>query len=352
MFMIIVNTPGDYASSFGYLHHASWHGFTPTDLVFPAFLFIIGISMSRVSKKWDTMNKSEILISGFRRAAILFLLGYLLYWFPFFDVGGSGWSLKPLSETRIFGVLQRIGLCYALALPLILYLSTRKIVFTSAGILLVYWWVLACFGDYSLQGNAALKLDLLLLGPAHLYHGEGMAFDPEGILSSLPSVVSLLAGFVVGKLHFTSGKESYETLAKILLAGCALVALGYLWDPTFPINKKIWTSSYVLLTTGLCMIIMAMISFVVHHSGRNPRNFNMLSVVGKNPLFLYLLSSFLAATLGAIRIGEDSLYHLLYVNLFGWIGGGLGSLLFALSVTAVCYGVGHYLHKNNIFIRV
>ena len=193
-FMIIVNTPGNYATTYAPLLHANWHGFTPTDLVFPSFLFAVGNAMSFATKKWQHRTSAQILTKIFKRTFIIFLLGYLMYWFPFVKVDTlNNISAFPIDETRILGVLQRIALCYLVASLMILYLKPKALFIVSSMFLLGYWALLYAFGDagqeLSLTGNAALKLDRLLMGENHMYQGEGIAFDPEGWLSTLPAIV-------------------------------------------------------------------------------------------------------------------------------------------------------------------
>jgi predicted acyltransferase len=185
--MIIVNTPGDPSLTFAPFLHASWHGFTPTDLVFPSFLFAVGNSLSFIEPTWAKLNNSTVLLKIGKRTALLFLIGYLMYWFPF---TGS------IDNTRIMGVLQRIALCYGFASLITYYMHERVVMILSGLLLLLYWYVSYKFGNvgdpYSILGNAGLKLDTWLMGEPHLYHGEGFAFDPEGWLSTIPSIVNVL----------------------------------------------------------------------------------------------------------------------------------------------------------------
>ncbi|HCW07844.1 MAG TPA: DUF5009 domain-containing protein, partial [Cytophagales bacterium] len=198
--MIIVNTPGNGATTFLPLHHAKWHGFTPTDWVFPTFMFVVGNAMSFALVKYELKGNGEFLKKIFKRAAIIFLLGFFMYWFPFVHQTDSGFAFNSLSETRIFGVLQRIALGYLFASLILHFWKEKGTIIFSAVALLGYWFILYTFGDYTLEGNAVLKLDLALFGDKHLYHGEGMAFDPEGFLSTLPSIVNVIAGYITGRL--------------------------------------------------------------------------------------------------------------------------------------------------------
>ena len=355
-FMIIVNTPGNYATTFSPLLHAEWHGFTPTDLVFPSFLFAVGNALSYVMLRWNSFSQSQVLFKIFKRTALIFLLGYLMYWFPFFQPDGSGvWHFKPFGETRIMGVLQRIALCYCIAALMLYYLRLRTSAIISVIILLAYWPLMYFLGGdpdpLSLTGNAALRVDKALMGESHLYHGEGIAFDPEGLLSTLPAIANVIGGAIVGNFLQRKGK-TYEALTKLLLAGFTLFTIAYFWDLMFPINKKLWTSSFVVLTVGLDCIVIAGIMYVVDFMHKT-RWSHFFEVFGKNPLFIYLLSEVLAILLYTMKTDSGkSWFQAIYEKTFGHIGGKTGSLLFALAFMLTCWLVGWWLNKRKIYIRV
>lgn len=350
--MIIVNTPGDWSATFLPLLHAQWHGFTPTDLVFPSFLFAVGNALVFVNRKWADKPFSAYFIKILRRTIILFLLGYLMYWIPFYKwTDGGGLIPIHISETRILGVLQRIAICYFFASLMIRSLSERALWAGSAVLLIGYWAILSLFGDYTLEGNAVLKLDRLLLGESHLYMGEGIPFDPEGLLSTLPSIVNVIAGYLFGA-YLVRGAIDYEKVAKTMLAGLALLFAAYLWDFGFPINKKLWTSSYVLLTVGLDLLVMAVILYTTNLAERK-LNYTFFLIIGMNALFLYLLSEYLAIFMHFIRVdGEITLFQYTYRTLFEWMGPYIGSFAFALSFTMVCWAAGWWLWKKGIYIKV
>jgi predicted acyltransferase len=353
-FMIIVNTPGG-PLSYAPLEHARWNGFTPTDLVFPSFLFAVGNAMSFVMDKWAGLSQSQVLGKIFKRTLIIFLCGYLLYWFPFFEYDNSHHLvLSPISHTRILGVLQRIALCYMIGSLLIYYLKPRLALIISIIILLLYWPVMVWFGNpvdpLSLTGNAGLRLDRWLMGDNHLYHGEGLAFDPEGWLSTFPAVGNVVAGYIVGKFLQNKGK-TFEGLAKLLLAGFVLLVVAYFWDLGFPINKKLWTSSFVVYTTGLDCIIISLIIYVVDFMGKTKWT-NFFTVVGKNPLFIYLLSEIGATVMEIIPAGNSSLHGWVYQHVFKYAGAYFGSLLGALTFMMFCWLIGYFLDKRKIYVRV
>lgn len=346
--MIIVNSPGNGETSFGILKHAEWNGFTLTDLVFPTFLFVVGNAMSFSMKKYENMGSDVFLKKILKRFAILFLLGFLMYWFPFFDNG----NLKPIAETRIFGVLQRIALCYLFASILLHYFKTRTVIIFSALSLMAYHIILVSFGDLSLLGNAILKLDKFLIGENHMYHGNGgVAFDPEGLLSTLPAIINVIAGYLTGKFIQKNG-QNFETIAKLIMAAGLLVIAGFAWDLIMPFNKKLWSSSFVLLTCGIDIFIIAL--FVYLLDMKKPGKWTyFFEVFGKNTLFIYLLSELFIISLAEISMKGTSAYNWIAENIFITTAGDyFGSLLFALWIMFTCWLVGYLMDKKGIYVKV
>lgn len=355
-FMIIVNCPGSWEYVYAPLLHAPWHGFTPTDLVFPSFLFAVGNAMAFVMHKYENQPGSVFWIKILKRTFIIFLLGFLMYWFPFFrEADGGGLELKPLAETRIPGVLQRIALCYFFA-SIILHYGSKTFAFWFSIFALVGYWIISyVFGDpsdpYSLTGNAGLKLDLFLLGENHLYHGEGIPFDPEGLLSTLPSVVNVIAGFFAGDYIRRNG-NSYEGIAKLMIAGSVLILVAFIWDMAFPINKKIWTSSFVLLTVGLDLLILSILIYSVEIYRRQRWTYFFV-VFGRNPLFIYLLADVLITLMVMIPVADTNLQQWFYEDMFGSFSGPvLASFLFAVCFMLLNWTVGLFLDKMRIYIKV
>ena len=358
-FMIIVNTPGSGAIPYAPLLHASWHGFTPTDLVFPSFLFAVGNAMSFSLDRYRQMGNAAFLKKIIKRTLLIFLLGYLLYWFPFFRLDSSGHIIgAPIANTRILGVLQRIALCYFFASILIHYLSKRIVIIVSILLLVGYWVLLLIFGDhnqpYSLLGNAGYYLDRFLMGSNHLYHGEGVPFDPEGWLSTLPSIVNVVIGYFAGKFIQEKGK-GYETISKLMLAGGLLIFLALWWNMVFPINKKLWTSPFVLLTTGIDLMMIAALIFIIEIRKWNNGGWtNFFTVFGKNPLFIYLLSELLLIILFMIPVAPgENLFDSINDHVFQVIApGAFGSFLFAISFMLLCWSIGWWLDKRRIYVKV
>ena len=359
--MIIVNTQISDDVAFSQLQHAKWHGFTPTDLVFPSFLFAVGNALSFAMKKWEAMSQSAVVWKILKRTIIIFLIGYLIiYWFPWFHQEPDGhWAFNPISHTRIMGVLQRIALCYGIAALLIYYCSTRTVVIISVLLLVAYWIVLLLFpvagGDpFGMLTSAEYRLDVAILGDRHMYHGGengGVGFDPEGILSTFPAVVNVIVGYYVGVFVSKKGK-TYEGLAKLLLWGCGFLAVAWFWNLVFPINKKIWTSSYVCLTVGIDIVLLAFLTYVIEFQ-KKVKWTSFFAPFGKNPLFVYIVSEILIVIFFIIPVGKDTSFA-------DWSGQGIlsivpgawGSLLFSVIYMMICWGVGKYLDVKKIYIRV
>ncbi len=348
--MIIVNTPGNGGTTFAPLLHAKWHGFTPTDWVFPTFMFVVGNAMSFSLVKYGANGDAAFFKKVFKRALIIFLLGYLMYWFPFVHEQEGQIVFNPISETRIFGVLQRIALGYLFASLILHFWKERGAIIFSVFALLSYWLLLYIFGDYTLEGNAALKLDLVLFGDKHLYHGEGIAFDPEGLLSTLPAIVNVIAGYLTGRFIQQKG-NSYETISKLMIAGALLLFVALSWNMVFPINKKLWTSSFVLYTVGLDLLILPILIFTIDIKNEKRWTY-FFEVFGKNTLFIYLVSEIVIIFFYIIRIGDQTLYTWLYQNVFRLAGDYVGSLLFAVTWMLVCWSVGYVMDKKKIYVKV
>ncbi|SDJ47360.1 Predicted acyltransferase [Pedobacter sp. ok626] len=355
-FMIIVISPGSGALPYWPLDHAPWHGFTPTDLVFPSFLFAVGNALSFSEKKFVTLSSGQVLYRIFKRFFIIFLLGYLMSWFPFYRLDAHNNIIPfPIAETRYFGVLQRIAICYLLTALAVRYLSSRFLVYLGLGILLVYWVVLLMFGTgdpFSIEGNAITKLDILLFGSAHLYYDHGV-FDPEGLLSTLPAVVNTLAGYLVGKYLQEKGM-SRLAIRPLFLIGIAGIVLALLWNTVFPINKKIWSSSFSLLTIGLDLMLLPLLVLMTDKEGSSDKGWvHFFTIFGKNPLVIYMFAEMLLIVLRKIPVGSINLYEQINNSVFQAIlPGSAGSLLFALTNMLFCWCIGWLLNKNKIYIKV
>lgn len=352
-FMLVVNTPGTWKHVFPPLLHADWHGCTPTDLVFPSFLFIVGVSMRFSFFKYPRGDRSFLVSKVWRRTALLFALGLLLAWYPF-------WG-KSLSDLRVLGVLQRIALCYGLASLMVLYLPARGLVVAAVGLLLGYWGVLVRgvgpgIDPFSLEDNVVRRIDLALIGEAHLWKGKGIAFDPEGLLSTLPAVVTVLLGWWSGQLIQRAGSAPQRAMLHLVVFGAVLTGLGWLWHSVFPINKSLWTSSFVLYAGGLSMLLLA-VSVAVLDVLQWRHGAHFFLVFGANPLFAYVLAGILAKTALFLRWGEGEAatngYQWLYQTFFAPIEPyRAGSLLFALAFMLGCWLVCWVMYRRGIFIKI
>jgi predicted acyltransferase len=350
--MILVNMPGSWSHIYAPLRHAAWHGATPTDLIFPFFLFVVGAAM------WFSIGRHGLTLSPplarkvLRRVALIFLVGLFLSAYPF--------SPDLLANFRVMGVLQRIALAYGVAAFLCLTLSRRGLIAACAAILLGYWALLWGFGGaepYGLETNLVRRIDLAILGERHVWRGFGIPFDPEGLLSTLPAVVSVVMGYFAGRWITTSERRE-DAVLRMLLAGTALIVAGLAWDPLFPINKPLWTSSYVLYTGGIAFATLAWFVWVIDVRGH--RGWTMpLRVYGLNPLFAFVLSGVLARTLTRlvrVPVGEGETltgYQWLYSRVFEPLAGPLnGSLLFALTTVVVIWLAVLPLYRRGIVIKL
>lgn len=355
--MIIVNTPGTGAELYPYLVHAQWFGFTLADLVFPSFLFAMGNAMSFSMERLKQKKASFFWKKIIRRTFLIFLIGFLMYWFPFIEQLSDGsWSLKPFSETRVMGVLQRIALCYFFTSILFYYLSQKAALIISGAVLLLYWAILYVFGDsagvFDMATNAAGKFDLAILGENHIYKKDRIPFDPEGILSTLPSIVNVIFGYIAGAFVQKKGK-TFEAISVLLISGFLIASLGLWWELIFPMSKKLWTSPFVLYTVGLDLSIMAILIYAIEL--RNIKfGVNFLNVFGKNPLFIYLFSELFYISLRNINTPSG-------LDAFEWVSerifqsispGSFGALETALVFMMLCWLLGWWLDKRKIYIKL
>lgn len=346
--MILVNTPGSWSHVYAPLLHADWHGATPTDFVFPFFLFIVGCAMFFSFKKHreeGSIPWSRIL----KRTGLLFLTGVFLNIYPF-QSGPESW--------RIMGVLQRIALCYFCAAILILTLSNKQLIVSCFVILAGYWGILewGSVDPYSLEHNLIKEFDIAVFSAAHIWQGKGIPFDPEGLLSSLPAMVSLLAGYLTCKM-LSEVQGTKKQIRYLLLFTVSLSLLSFLLHPFNPINKSLWTSTYVLLTTSGAMGLLACITYLREFSLMR-WSMEPLRVYGTNPLFIYLMSWIVAASLmWLIKIEVDGQTISAYHRAFLWLKDtGLNaknaSLAFALINVLGFYLLSYVLYRKQIFIKL
>lgn len=349
-FMIIVNTPGSWNYVYPPLRHASWHGCTPTDLIFPFFLFIVGVSMWYSFKKYKQEINGGTVLRIFRRTVTIFAIGLFLAIFPYFG--------RDYSTLRIMGVLQRIALAYGIGALICLTINRDYLWIVVAVLLLLYWAILAFFGGaepFSLEGNFAQKVDTAILGANHLYKGFGIPFDPEGLLSTLPATGTVIIGYYIAEI-IGKASASGKTVLKLLLFGVASAGLGLLWSLLFPINKPLWTSSYVLYTAGIAMGVLSVI-YLVADVFKFQKWGAFFIVFGTNALFAFFLVGIWTRLLLFIKISSGgnkiSLYSWVYEKVFVHIGGNMiGSLIFALVQMMLIWLVALILYRKKILIRL
>jgi len=433
--MILVNIPGSWSYVYPPLEHANWNGCTPTDLVFPFFLFIVGTAMAFSFSKFNYKLSTDSLLKTIERTFLIFFIGLLLNYYPFFkhDLGNNGffmnflivifrlilslipfflflWILKryfkilssvihsgekslykttyvlglvlvfiillfglpyllnlipfynkDVSHLRIMGVLQRIALAYGFAAIIVLSFERKYIPYVIAFILLLYWWLMWYFGSdnpFSLESSVARKIDLFVFGDAHVWHGKGIPFDPEGLLSTLPSIGTPLIGYLVGR-YIKDNKDKFGKWFYYLIgSGIILMILGKIWDIYFPINKSIWTSSYVLYTGGLAILFLSLFYWLIdvkHYK----KWISFFIVFGINPLFAFVIHVLWVKILLYITRwngpGDKIVngYSWLFHNIFQPIAGNMnGSLLFAVTHIIFFWAMLFILYKKNIIIKI
>ncbi len=344
--MILVNTPGTWSNVYAPLLHAKWHGYTPTDLVFPFFLFIVGTSIAFAyqSKKADAAGYKKITVRSLKLIGLGLCLGAFTLTFPF---------IKEFPQIRFPGVLQRIGVVFFFAAILFLNLDWKKLIWVAA-VLLIGYWLLMVFVPVEgvastlerAPNNLANYLDVQLFG-THNYKPD---YDPEGLLSTIPAIVSSLLGIFTG-LILTSKHEKKTTL--LFGIGGSMLLVGHLWDLIFPINKALWTSSFVLVTAGWANIVLAAIYFLT--DVKKIKFGSIFRYAGANAIVVYFLSSFITKLFYSIKVdGNTSLHGWLFnkIYVYDFISLELSSLLYGLSVVSFYCLLAYVLYKRKIFIKV
>jgi predicted acyltransferase len=346
-FMIVVNTPGSWDYVYSPLRHAKWDGLTPTDLVFPFFMFIAGVSMCLSYQKFkEGSNKAEWMHKAVLRGFYIFLVGLLLSWYPFFT--------KSIAELRIFGVLQRIGLSFLLAALLTSLFNRKHLGFLVVGILALYSGLLFSVGEgaLTLEENLVRKIDLWLFGEGHVYKGYGIPFDPEGLLSTIPAVGTVLLGYITGD-KITAITDRNKQIQWLVSTGLFLLVTSLILNFTFiPINKPIWSSSYVLVTAGLGMMLLSALIWIIDVLSLKKWTY-VFHVFGLNPLISYVLSGLFVKTALLIKISDVNLYNWLFQQVFQpAFGNYLGSFLFAITYAFFIWFFAWLLFRKNRIIRL
>lgn len=374
--MILVNNPGTWGKIFPPLRHASWHGCTPTDLVFPFFLFITGAALSFSFAKYsDKLNKASVK-KVVVRSAMIFLTGLLLNAFPFYNTNPSpdltfaqNW-IEYISHLRIFGVLQRIAMCYLTGALIALWLQKpRKII--TAGVLLMalHVVILVAFGGaepFSRDGNISGAIDVAIIGESHVYHGFGIPFDPEGLLGALSGSATVLFGYLIGGLIRKSSDKT-DAVARLYTTGIMALGAGIIMSIFIPINKPLWTPSYVLYAGGWSVVMLSFFIYFIDVRGKE-KIFFPFKALGLNPLFAFVMAGLFAKTLGRIIkwdtsvLLEDGTIKETTISASSWIynnccaellgNNEFGSLLYALLYVSIFTAMAIYLYKKKIVIKL
>lgn len=366
--MILVNNPGSWGNIFPPFAHAQWHGATPTDWVFPFFLFAVGNAMAFALPKLLQTSNSLFWKKVIQRTFLIFIIGLLLNWYPFGSITENGWVFRswvsptnPDSGVRIFGVLQRIALCYGLAAVLIYFFKPKLLAIVSILILLIYWALCYGLGDasdpYSLNGFFGTAIDKNILTIAHMYKGEGVPFDPEGLVSTLPAIIQVIIGYLVG-LHIIKAGKTHQMLTHLLMAGVILLLVANAWNYVFPINKKIWTSSYVLYAGGWSILILSLLIYYIEFYQKKNFSTEWFAVFGKNPLFIFVMSAVVPKTARLLSFDYNgnttTPLAWFYTNICKNIHDDLrwGSLLYAIIFVMFFWLLAYWLDKKRIYIKV
>ena len=349
--MILVNNPGNWESIYSPLEHAAWHGLTPTDLVFPFFLFIVGVSITlALARRAKTAgSRRDLYVKIIRRTLIIFALGLILGGFPFYD----------LQTIRIPGVLQRIAVCYLVASVIFLNTRWRAQAIIAAALLILYCVIMKYVpvpgfgaGNLEMEGNLAAYVDRKLLGG----HTWKPLYDPEGILSTIPAVATALCGVLTGHL-LRSKRAALEKVSAMFVAGLAALVAGWVWSFWFPVNKALWTSSYVLVTAGMALQLLAFCYWLVDVKGYK-RWAKPFLIFGTNALALYFLAELFSHVISVVTFtsaggGRVDLKSWLYETFYAsWASPLNASLLFAISIVLLWLGVMTILYRKRIFIKV
>ena len=414
--MILVNNPGSWSNVYPPLLHAHWHGCTPTDLIFPFFLFIVGVAIPLALSKYRGQPQAALVRKTLLRAAILFGLGVFMAAFPKFGMSAeapparkvlhyillgvftlsvfsravclgqkpqrlvwarrflylalgsalamaaTGWGIYDFSHLRIPGVLQRIAIVYAICALLFLRTGWRAQLFTGIGLLLVYWALMALVPvpgsqapNLEAETNLGAWLDRLLLSSNHLW-SQSKTWDPEGLLSTLPAIVTGISGMLTGEWLRTR-RGPYHKATGMLAAGAMLAALGLVWDLAFPINKQIWTSSYVAYTGGLALLFLGVVYWLIDILGHR-RWARPFVIYGTNALFVFILSGFVAKLMytigwitaaGSRQTVKGWVYDTFFTPFFSPVN---ASLAFAITNVLFFLALAWVLYRKRIFIKV
>jgi predicted acyltransferase len=376
--MLLVNDPGTWSAIFPPLEHAEWNGWTPTDLIFPFFLFIVGITthLSLSARRARGDNDSAIVKQILRRGIIIYLLGFAMAMFPFYQWGtiatianATPWDriLFRIEHVRILGVLPRIAIVYVCAALLTLRTTLRQQILIIAALLFGYWFAMTLIpvpGENVIGAlllnthdrNLAAYLDRLILGTNHTWIGS-VTFDPEGPMSTIPAIATAMLGVIAGRWIALRDKSLLERISGLFAGGALGMTVGLMWNWAFPINKNLWTSSYVMFTAGMACVAIATIMWIVDYC--NVKWWTKPFVVfGVNPIVAFVGSGVMARLIytlwhvnyhGKSVAVQDAIYQAVFLP---WLPPRVASLAFAIAFVLLWYGILTVLYRRNIFLKV
>ena len=376
--MILVNNPGNWGRIFAPFEHAEWNGMTPTDLVFPFFMFVMGMCIYIAMKKFDFACNKSTVYKITKRMVLIYLVGLGIGWFAKFcfrwaspleeaSFGEQLWYMVwPFDSIRLTGVLARLAICYGITALLAVTVKHKNLPYIIVTLLVGYFIILMAGNGFAYDETNILSIaDRAVLTDVHMYHDNGI--DPEGLLSTLPSIAHTLLGFMVGSLLFkTTDEHSDHTdvrtgiiLSKVVplfIVGTILIFSGFLLSYGCPLNKKVWSPTYVLVTCGLASTLLALLIWLIDVKGYR-RWSKFFEVFGVNPLFLFVLSDFFAIVFGAFRFTVNGtqtsiigfMYNHVLSPIFGEYG---GSLAYAVLFLLLNWCIGYQLYKRKIYIKL
>ena len=376
--MITVNNPGSWSYMYAPLEHAEWNGLTPTDLVYPFFMCVMGMCIYIAMRKFDFACNRATVYKIVKRMVLIYLVGLAIVWFSAFcrrwnnpqegaDFFSQLWYMVwSFDKLRLTGVLARLAVCYGITALLAITVRHKHLPYIIVGMLLAYFVILMAGNGFAYDETNILSIvDRAVLTDAHMYHDNGI--DPEGLLSTLPSIAHTLLGFIIGSLLFRkadAGAQQLDartniTLTKVVplfVVGTSLLFAGYLLSYGCPINKKVWSPTFVLVTCGLASMLLALLTWIIDVKGKKSWS-KFFEVFGVNPLFLFVLSDFFAIVFGAFTfpVGDKQMnvvgfvYSQLLAPVFGEYG---GSLVYSLLFIALNWVIGYQLYKRKIYIKL
>jgi predicted acyltransferase len=359
--MIMVNNPGTWSAMYAPLRHADWHGWTPTDLIFPFFLFIVGVAIvfANSGKLSKGESKSHLMRTAFKRSLVLFGLGLILAAYPVFQLEPEFGFRQGLDKLRIMGVLQRIAICYLISTAIFLYFKPKMQYMWLFGLVILYWLAMTfipvpghgagLFDDK--VNNLAAFIDRAVLGE-HLWVGTGRQWDPEGFLSTIPAISTTLVGVWAGHILKNRDFDQTRKVAELMVTGSVLIILGYIWDWHFPINKPIWSSSYALFTGGQGMVGLALCYWFVDVKGYKKWT-QPFVVYGVNAITVFFMSGIIARTMGLFHVGDVTFQRWIFLTFFdSWLSTINASFAYSLVWVFVWYLVLLVMYRKNIIIKV